>query len=403
MHRCGLWLAALVASVVLGTVCAGASAATHDKHHKHAAHTKAAHHAANKHVVARAAPAPSLAITIKAPNDAPDFDYTDRIQQAQELLARQPVQAGDMVADSAGNLTHFTWVLAVGQKTGPLTIVRMDEHGTNDKGLAITWPVDNFLNTKFHVASPTGMIVFAQRRPVRVKDGRAWDEAVYTAYAPELDTRKMRDTGMDYLRHVQRMAYNSIKEYDVRSRVQPNATVAEQIPSDTVLRLMITEHVDPLHMKFVGIEQCIHEVLVTIAANQGHAYAYARSSAGALGLPQFMEESYQMVRTNYPKAPLEPNFDLGMSNLSNAVLASVLLLDLELTQLPHAALKTVTDSKVQFAAYLAAGYNRNPAHVVQTYRRTKSFTGGKAPFENKMYVRIQSWVGSFLKQEYDLQ
>ena len=50
-----------------------------------------------------------------------------------------------------------------------------------------------------------------------------------------------------------------------------------------------------------------------------HAYAYARSSAGALGLPQFVEDSYQMVRASYPKALLEPNFDLGMTNLSNAV------------------------------------------------------------------------------------
>lgn len=395
--------------LALAMTSAGASAAAHRKHHAGPArpHKAASHKVASRKiksvkVIARRIAPPSLAITIKAPNDAPDFDYTDRIQDAQELLAKQPVLPDDMVVDGAGNLTRFTWVLAVGGRTGPLTVVRMDERGHNDKGFIITWPVDNFLNTKFHVAAPDGMIVYAQRRPVRVKDGRAWDEAVYTAYAPEFDTRKMRDAGMDYLRHVQHMAYNSIKSYDVRSRVQPNATVADRIPSDTVLRLMITEHVDPLHMKYVGIEQCIHEVLVTIAANQGHAYAYARSSAGALGLPQFMEDSYQMVRANYPKAPLEPNFDLGMRNLSNAVLASVLLLDLELTELPRTALKTVTDSKTQFAAYLAAGYNRNPAHVVQTYRRTKSFTGGNSPFENKMYVRIQSWVGSFLKKEYDL-
>ena len=111
-----------------------------------------------------------------------------------------------------------------------------------------------------------------------------------------------------------------------------------------VLRLMITEHVDPLHMKFVGIEQCVHEVLFTVAANQDNSYAYARSSAGALGLPQFMESSYQMVRNNYPKALLEPDFKLGMTNLHNAVLASLLLLDLELTALPHDILKQFTDS-----------------------------------------------------------
>jgi hypothetical protein len=406
----GLLIAIVGLLVVLDT-SSDASAAAHGKHHARHAHAKSAkpvRHAASRKgarkVAARKATvvAPSLAITIREPNDAPDFDYTDRIQEAQALVAKQPVQPGDIVVDGAGNLSHFIWVLAVGRKTGPLTIVRMDEHGANDTGLIITWPVDNFLNTKFHVAGPDGTIVFAQRRPVRAKNDKGWEEAVYTTYAPELDTRKMRDAGLDYLRHLQRLAYNRIKKNDVRSRVEPDATVADKIPTDMVLRLMITEHVDPLHMKFVGIEQCIHEVLVTIAANQGHAYAYARSSAGALGLPQFMEDSYQMVRANYPKALLEPNFDLGMSNLSNAVLASVLLLDLELTHLPQATLKIVTDSSVQFAAFLAAGYNRNPAHVARTYRRTRSFTGGDVPFENKMYVRIQSWVGGFLKRQYDI-
>jgi len=386
---------------------ADASAAAHKKHH--AAPAKAAKHTTHKSAsrktksktVARKAPEP-VVITIKAANDAPDFDYTDRIQQAQDLVEKQPVLPGDMEVNSAGNLTGYTWVLAVGKKTGPLTIVRMDPRGSNDKGLVITKPVDNFLNTKFHVEGNDGLIVFAQRRPVRGKNGKGWEEAVYTAYAPELDTAKMRTAGLDYLRLLQRQAYSHIKDHDVRSHVEPETTVADRIPRDMVLRLMITEHVDPLHMKFVGIEQCIHEVLVIVAANQAHAYAYARSSAGALGLPQFMEDSYHMVRDNYPKALLEPNFDLGMSNLRNAVLASVLLLDLELTHLPQKTLKVVSNSNIQLAAFLAAGYNRNPARVAKTFRRTNSFTGGDAPFENKMYVRIQSWVGGFLKREYGI-
>jgi hypothetical protein len=91
-----------------------------------------------------------------------------------------------------------------------------------------------------------------------------------------------------------------------------------------------------------------------------------------------------------------------MSDLHNAILASVLLLDLELTQLPRDFLRRFSDSSQQVASFLAAGYNRNPAHVVQTYHRTHSFTGGNAPFQNKMYVRIQNWVGGFLKREYDV-
>lgn len=371
------------------------------KHHAHTAHKKPVHETTAEKMAAKGrhmVKAPPIVIVSKPPADARDFDYRGRIQEAQELVARQPVLPGDMQVDSGGQLSHFVWTLAVGGASGPLKIVRMDESGKNDQGLTITWPVDNFINTHFRVTQPDGMIVFAQRRPVHTRDG--YQEAVYTAYSPELDTKTMRAAGMEYLRHLENLAYNRINDRDVRSRVAPGYTVAEEIPRDMVLRLMITEHVDPLHMKFVGIEQCVHEVLFTIAANQGHAYAYARSSAGALGLPQFMEDSYQMVRTNYPKALLEPDFALGMTNLGNAVLASVLLMDLELTQLPQTTLKQFSDSSRQFAAYLAAGYNRNPAHVVQTYLRTHSLTGGHVSFENKMYVRIQSWVGDFLKKEY---
>ena len=342
----------------------------------------------------------SLAIVSKAPTDAPDFDYQDRIQEAQALAAKQPVLKDDMQFDKDGKLAHFVWTLVVGQKTGPLTVLRMDETGKNDQGFTVAWAVDNFINTHFRVTKPDGYVVFAQRRPVHAKDG--YEEGVYTAYSPDLDTKTMRSAGMEYLRHLQRLAYDRIKDHDVRSRVAPSITVADRIPTGVVVRLMITEHVDPLHMKIVGIEQCIHEVLFTIAANREHAYAYAKSSAGARGLPQFMEDSYQMVRNFYPKALLEPDFELGMSDLHNAVLASVLLLDLELTQLPRNYLARFTDSSQQFAAFLAAGYNRNPARVVQTYHRTHSLTGGNAPIQSKMYVRIQSSVGQFLQKEYGI-
>jgi hypothetical protein len=348
----------------------------------------------------------ALNIVSKTPNDAPDFDYQSRIEDAQELAEKQPVLPSDMVVDAQGNLSRFTWLLVVGKKAGPLTVLHMDEKGNNDQGFTVTWPIDNFINTRFTVTKPDGYIVFAQRRPVHAPSYAAktggYEMGVYTSYAPELDTKTMRNQGMDYLRFLQRMAYNRIKDHDVRSRVNANETVAEKIPTSMVLRLMITEHVDPLHMRYVGIEQCIHEVLITIAANRNRAYTYAKSSAGARGLSQFIADSYQMVRDNYPKALLEPNFERGMTDLSNAVLASVLHLDLELTHLPSGTLKKVSASNQHLFEFLAAGYNRNPAHVAKTYDRTKTFTGGNVSFENKMYVRIQSWVGKFLDKEFGI-
>ena len=357
--------------------------------------------AARKAAVRKAKPAAqSLTIVTKPPNDAPDFDFTDRIFQARELAAKAPLLPGDMVVDG-GNLTRFVWTLVVGKKTGPLTVVRMDQKGNNDKNLAITWRIDNFLNTRFQVAGD--YIVFAQRRPVRAPGAKGgWEPAVYTAYAPELDTAKMRAHGMEYLRLQERRSYNHLHSHDVRSRATPDQTVVENIPRSMVLRLMITEHIDPNRMKYVGIEQCIHEVLITVAANREKAYAYARSSAGALGIVQFIEPSYHMVRTNYPSAPLEPHFDTAMRDLRNAAMATVLHLDLQLAQLPAEYLKRFTNSSYHLAAYLAAGYNRNTVKVVRTYRKTRTFTGGDTPYENKMYVRIQDWVGDYLKRKYEI-
>ena len=39
---------------------------------------------------------------------------------------------------------------------------------------------------------------------------------------------------------------------------------------------------------------------------------------------------------------------------------------------------------------------------MRTYRKTRTFTGGDAPLENKMYVRIQDWVGDYLKRKYEI-
>src|ERR1700742_851783 len=167
----GLLIASGAFLFVFGTSVTHARATeTHAKHHARTTHKATAHKAAAKPAKKVAArpkgPPPSLAIVIRAPNDAPDFDYRDRIEEAQALVAKQPVLKDDIQVDKNGKLFHFVWTLAVGQKTGPLTLVRMDETGKNDQGFTVTWPVDNFLNTKFHVEKPDGYIVFAQRRPV---------------------------------------------------------------------------------------------------------------------------------------------------------------------------------------------------------------------------------------------
>src|SRR5438128_1194162 len=136
----GLLAAASALVLALGMICAQAGEpAVPAKHHapavsKKAVHKKTAVAVKRRHTVK----APPIVIVSKPPADAKDFDYQDRIQEAQALVAKQPVLPGDIDVDTAGRLTHFVWTLAVGAASGPLKIVRMDETGKNDLGFAIT-------------------------------------------------------------------------------------------------------------------------------------------------------------------------------------------------------------------------------------------------------------------------
>ena len=165
-----------------------AQAAAHHKHHARTVHKKIPA-VPPKPVAARkpAAPARSLAIISKAPNDAPDFDFQDRIEEAQALVARQPVLKDDMQFDADGNLAHFVWTLAVGQKTGPLTVVRMDEAGNNDQGFTVTWRSTTSSTPISRSPNPTAISSLPSVARCGGKDG--YEEGVYTAYAPELDTK----------------------------------------------------------------------------------------------------------------------------------------------------------------------------------------------------------------------
>src|SRR4051812_30868977 len=86
--------------------------AAHAKPHAKSTHAKHQARAAKKSskkiaVTRKKGPAPSLTIVSKTPNDAPDFDFQKRIEEAQALVEKQPVLKDDIQTDASGKLTHF--------------------------------------------------------------------------------------------------------------------------------------------------------------------------------------------------------------------------------------------------------------------------------------------------------
>jgi hypothetical protein len=344
------------------------------------------------------------AIPQPTPRPAIEKDWTADVKEAQALLA--PLKT------AYKSMRDYHWLLAVKCGEGKTAVVKATKDGSGTPGYRITRNVDNGINTRFVVSEPFGCVVLAQKRVVRSPSGLV--EAVYTAYNPALDTPAMRKRGLEYLEGLTEHAYDTLERLAVPSlayagqpdgarKAVPVLTVAEAIPRDVALGLQITEHIDPARVRYVGLTRCIHEVLVTFAANGEHAYDYAVSAAGARGISQFMRKSYDMVRSKYPPdIGLIADFAKAMDDHRNATIASILHFDVELFELPPRDLKFFRAGSLEgtkngrnLGSFLAAGYNWNAKSVARIYAKTGRLSKG-LPKETRSYVSIALQVFKYV-------
>ena len=339
----------------------------------------------------------------------PDQDFMPRIHEAWAMLASREAGYTSLLRV----ILSYHWLLAVQKlEGGPIEIIRMDErYRTEDANFTISAPVDNGINTRFRVDAPDGYVVLAQKRVVH--DDARLVEATYTAYSVALDTASMLKTGIAYLEGLIATAFESLTTLAVpsiafpRNGDRPARLVADVISRRSALVLFITEHIDPLHARAVGVRQCVDEVLITLAANGPDAYRYAVSSVGARGLPQFMNATYDQVRALYPAAQLNGDFIAGMQDQANAAKSALLHFDMELSAIPAAVLAdgSLDLKDRQFlinpknyrtaAAFIAAGYNWNAERVARVYEKTKRLSKG-LPDQTQLYVDIQRQVADYL-------
>ena len=146
----GLLIALGVLFFAADTTGAMAAAKKHHAGHKAASSKVAAHHKGGRKLAKASPKSQPVVITTKAATDAPDFDFQPRIQEAQALAAKQPVLPDDMVVERQ---QPVQLQLGAGGRPEDRAPDRgaHGRTGQNDQGFIVTWPVDNFLNTKFHV------------------------------------------------------------------------------------------------------------------------------------------------------------------------------------------------------------------------------------------------------------
>jgi|GEM_PF-1593828 len=238
--------------------------------------------------------------------------------------------------------------------TGELEIVRGlktgDSFAVTTPGYQVTMNEENGVNTEFDTEQ--GRVVAVKQLLFNAFDKPGVTAAIYTPYCHRFVEPAVIQEGFQRLKDLDARARVKL---NVFSRAFPSLPVTEVIDPELIQILIIIEHITPSEMQLKGVDYVVNKVLVTLALNGDDSYGYSRSSANAFGLAQFIRSSYNMIRANYASAGLIPDFIEGMRNVENAIMAMILLNDLNLASLNSLYGDSLTPEAKK--RLLAAAYN----------------------------------------------
>lgn len=231
-------------------------------------------------------------------------------------------------------------------------------------GLKVTYA--NGVNSTF-VARENERII-AVRYPIATSIGTKKKplfknvDVIYTPYSAGIHTQDTVLEGSAYLDQVYEQVFGRIKQSGAMSKAYPTKTLAEATDLELAKLILMIEHVDNTSVKADALRQ-VERFLVTMAMNKEDAYDYSRSSAGALGLVQFIPSTYASMVRLYPALKLNPDFEVAMRDPETALTAQVVYLDYLLAQFPQ----ETRDKANLFPSFtqelVAAAYNGGPARV----------------------------------------
>lgn len=339
-------------------------------------------------------------------NDRPEvsFDIGEDIVRAQELLSRKRsgyttrIETSRVqVRDRRGRtrerivkkkIVEPVFLLAVEDlKKRTLRVVRFTSEGCETEGFNVVMTRNNGVGSRFEVRHPDNMAVLALRTMVRAAV-KGHEEVVYTPYCPEIDTRRVREDGLKYLKAQIESARIDLEQKGVRLSAFEGLPI-EVEPADVSLVLSIIEHIDPHRFKSAksGDEiRLVREVLTIIGANTMRAYAYSKSSAGARGLFQFIPGTYEKILRKYRGAGLHKDFVAGTTSHVNAAKASMLLFDSDLNDLPDTYVPAMTADARSVGRYLAAAYNCGSKRVERSAKNCPDGWTCLLPEETRTYL-----------------
>ncbi len=234
---------------------------------------------------------------------------------------------------------------------------------------------DNGVNSEFEVGGHPELHVISLAHPIFVNQGTTrrprflLQPVVYTPSSDYLATPEIVSAGEEYLDRNVALVYELLRRDALPSRAFPTQLLVDVVDPVVVKSIIAIEHMDAVAL--ISGDPMYHlDVFHTIlATNQDAAYAYARSSAQAFGLVQFIPSTYKRLVYIRADARLNPDFEKAMSTPLDAIKAQVVFLDYNLSLLPPKVRPQYEHNPRLVGAYLAAMYNGGPSRVLSAIRR----------------------------------
>ncbi len=303
---------------------------------------------------------PTSAISVRSPIE-------QAIERARALL--QPKLTVTMTTEDSDwkQVELIVW----NKTTDALRSITILKNGTKMKviegdisGLRVTFA--NGVNSAY--VSDKGEVVLAVRYPITTSVGTKKKpsykntDVIYAPYSAAIHQPDVVMAGSAYVDHVYEQVFERLKQSSAHSKAFPEKTLAEATDLELAKLILMIEHVDNTSVQADALRQ-VERFLVTMALNKEDAYDYSRSSAGALGLVQFIPSTYASMVRLYPDLKLEPDFEKAMRDPVNSLTAQVVYLDYLLAQFP----RETRDKAHLFPSFtqeiVAAAYNGGPSRV----------------------------------------
>lgn len=239
-----------------------------------------------------------------------------------------------------------------------------------------------------------------------------YQEVMYLSTPAHLVNPESATVGYLMLAEVTRRALAELREFGVESLAYPGRLVADTIPIDPPINLILAEQSDPCFLwDRPRSKECIRRipvrpypnnkmvreaVLTEFFVNGLSAFRYMRSEEDARGVLQFTNTpkgdykgTYTMVRERYPRALLDPDFNQGTKGLVNMLKAAILLIDLELANrnLPNWARQLfLVDPELGFI-FPGGAYHGGASEAVRLARLMQDFAR-----KHKLPLRSDSFL-----------